>query len=325
MNNNMNNNMMNNNMNMMDNNMNNLVNSFSKISLSESNFLNNNINNSLNNNFNVSTPLNLNNSANIPFNDNSEITMKFTFMATQVFFVKGRLKEKFSDVVQRFKDNQCPEELKNQLSVPVHSGIKVKKEKTLSELGIKEGDIVLFINRTGNNEDEDRELTPEEKMKIDKIINQLAELYIFLKFLDEMERNGGNKNVIKEHDKLVYTITNFDWQCKTCNKKYNKSIPKYYCSGCDYCMCNECYTNRNYPKKKEFPQNVIPTNPSVKEKYYDAAYHNHKLVYCRTSRNSEQLNGWICDNCRENYDNEVWSFYCTKCDFDLCCSCMGFN
>ena len=63
----------------------------------------------------------------------------------------------------------------------------------------------------------------------------------------------------------------------------------------------------------------------MKEKYYEAAYHNHRLVYCRTSRNEEKLNGWVCDNCRENYDNEVWSFYCTKCDFDLCCSCMGFN
>jgi hypothetical protein len=321
---NMNNNMMNNNM--MNNSIDSLTNSFSNMNLANSAFLNNNFNTPMYSNLNINPPLMRRHSDNIMNNINSEITMKFTFMGGQVFLVKGKPSEKFIDVVNRFKDTQCPQPLKNNLSIPVHTGLKVKKEKTLSELSIRDGDIVLFINKTSNeDEDEDRELTPEEKEKIDKLIQALADMYVFLKMLEEMEKNGQNPNgsVIKEHAGLVYSITLFDWTCNICKKKYSKNNPRYYCSVCDYNMCNACYTQRNYPKKKEFPAQVAPTIPNIREKYFDTAYHRHKLVYCRTSRNNEQLNSWICDNCRENHNNEEWSFYCTKCDFDLCSSCMG--
>jgi hypothetical protein len=38
-------------------------------------------------------------------------------------------------------------------------------------------------------------------------------------------------------------------------------------------------------QKKEFPSQVTPTIPNLREKYFDAAYRRHKLVYCRTSPN----------------------------------------
>ena len=40
----------------------------------------------------------------ITFNNNSEIKMKFTFMAGQVFLVKGKTNEKFIDAFNKFKD-----------------------------------------------------------------------------------------------------------------------------------------------------------------------------------------------------------------------------
>ena len=77
---------------------------------------------------------------------------------------------------------------------------------------------------------------------------------------------------------------------------------------------------------KEFPSGIItPSNSSVNINYLDAAYHKHKLLFCRTSRNTKELNSWNCDNCRQSFNNENWSFYCTNCDFDLCCSCCGYN
>ena len=96
-------------------------------------------------------------------------------------------------------------------------------------------------------------------------------------------------------------MTIFNWKCNLYNKNYNNKNPRYYCSICDYNMCEDCYTNKNYPKKAPFPNNVTPSINSINEKYFDAANHDHKLVYCRTSRNDEKLNTWLFDNCRESY------------------------
>ena len=129
-----------------------------------------------------------------------------------------------------------------------------------------------------------------------------------------------------EHkDKLVYCLTNFDWKCNVCNKNFTKKSARYFCSLCDFNMCDECHLKGKYTKKKVFPEGIKPSNPSVKEKFKDTDYHEHRLVYCRSSRSVIGYNGWICDNCREHFENEVWSFYCTNCDFDLCCSCVGYH
>ena len=49
--------------------------------------------------------------------------------------------------------------------------------------------------------------------------------------------------------------------------------------------------------------------------------HKHPLMYCITSRNSKSKTSWICNECRNTfYDNE-WSFYCSICDYDICYKC----
>jgi hypothetical protein len=270
---------------------------------------------------NMNNNMNFFNNNNNNINSNTEITLKFAFTGAQVFMVKANLNEKVSEIIERFKNRQCPEDLINQLKHCFHSGLKIDKEKTLSELKIKNGDIILFIQED-NNEEEDRELTPEEREKIENLIKNLESLAYYLSLL-----SNANKNV-KEHDHyLVYLITNFDWKCNLCNNNYIKNNPRYHCSLCDFNMCDQCYSNnKEYPKMKEFPSGIItPSNSSVNINYLDAAYHKHKLLFCRTSRNTKELNSWICDNCRQSFNNENWSFYCTNCDFDLCCSCCGYN
>ena len=102
-------------------------------------------------------------------------------------------------------------------------------------------------------------------------------------------------------------------------------MPKYYCSICNFSLCEKCHEIRNYPKKKAFPDEINNSNISVQKKFLKTVYHKHYLVYSRTSRDSDELKQWYCNNCKETFDNNVWSFYCTKCDFDLCTKCAGYN
>ena len=53
----------------------------------------------------------------------------------------------------------------------------------------------------------------------------------------------------------------------------------------------------------------------------DTKYHDHSLIYCNTSRNEKETY-WNCNVCKVKYGPQKWSFYCTKCDYDLCYNCF---
>ena len=384
--NNMNNCMMNNNMNnnmnkcMMNNMpMNNCMNNMcmnNNMKMNNNNFMNcnfqmnNNNNNNMNNcmmmnniqmgncmnNFKMNNRINSNNMNNNINNLNSEVKIKFSFMTAQVFNVTGYLNEKFSELIKRFKDNECPKELKNHLSIPLFYGNKITDtNKTLSQIGITNNSVILFIinnkeevKKIENKEKKEHKLTEDELIQIKKwqeeyeakkLIHRILKkkndddaiesengqtINNFLDFIKMKEKSGSI--TVKEHKhKLVYCLTDFKWKCNICKKDYEKNNARYLCSICNYNMCDECHSKGNYVKKKVFPDGVIPSNTSVNKTFFQTDYHDHRLVYCRSSRSVIGYNGWICDNCRENFDNEIWSFFCTNCDFDLCCSCAGYN
>ena len=132
--------------------------------------------------------------------------------------------------------------------------------------------------------------------------------------------------MIKEHNhKLAYCISIFNWKCSLCKKNYGRNDARYYCSSCNFNMCNECHSKKKYIKKKGFQDDIEPSNPDITNPIIKTKFHKHNLVYCRSSRRVIGYNSWICDVCKLTFDNEIWSFYCTECDFDLCCKCAGFN
>ena len=47
--------------------------------------------------------------------------------------------------------------------------------------------------------------------------------------------------------------------------------------------------------------------------------HEHPLLLCYCQRQ----NGWSCDKCSRDYNNNTPSFYCSYCDYDLCQNCLG--
>ena len=292
---------------------------------------------------------------------NKDIKINFRFLNSQAFTVTARVFEKLKDVVKRFRRKECPEPLQNLLSVCVCHGQKVDQNKTLMELNIKEGEQILFTDCSGKSDmseqdkkENEYELTEKEnefckKMRDEYSISILNKAIKFLKikkndnkedsgneaddeddhiptFIQYLtEKDRGQGIIVKEHNhKLVYVITRANWSCNICNKKYLNTDGKYYCSLCDFSMCIECHEKGNYYMKKSFPQNLIPSN-NINKHFFKTDYHEHRLVYCRTSRSFIYLNGWICDNCRDEYHNNKWSFYCTACDFDLCGDCCGFH
>ena len=90
-------------------------------------------------------------------------------------------------------------------------------------------------------------------------------------------------------------------------------------------MCDKCREEGYYNQMRPFPENIQPCNIHYNEKFLKSKFHEDNLVLCRTSRKMRGSTSWYCNGCQREFDEDIWSFYCTKCDFDLCSSCMGYK
>ena len=289
----------------------------------------------------------------------SEIAITFCFINSQTFKIKAKPKEKLINIINKFKEKDCPKELKNSLSICLCHAEKIDQNKTLFELGIKNGEQILFMNNNNKEENKEKEkkkfiFTERERNQLIKFKSEYDEKYLHkdLKKLTIKTNNNDDNNRkevddvkekptffqfcqgkeqqtgidVNEHKhKLVYCLANVIWTCNICNIKYKKQIGKYYCSLCDYSMCEDCHYKKKYFMKKSFPEGTKPSHDSVTIHFLETPYHEHRLAFCRSSRHFICYNSWICNNCMETFENDKWSFYCTICDFDLCCDCCGYH
>ena len=97
-------------------------------------------------------------------NINSEKQFYFCFMNAQSFKIKAKLNEKLIDIINNFKNKECPNGLKNSLNVCIIHAEKIKDfNKALYEFNIKDNDRILFIDSPTefeeNKGDEDYVLT----------------------------------------------------------------------------------------------------------------------------------------------------------------------
>ena len=267
---------------------------------------------------------------------NNEIKLRFAFTTGETFFIDCKNEEKLSDIINRFKEIN---NIKEPMNIAITNGDKIKdKEKKLNELGIENNQLILFISQIKNNEKEIIEkkkqfhLTEDEKIQLkkwlkeykeNKIINKEKDIDSFFKYTKQKEKISSID--VKEHPhKLVYCISILNWKCSLCDINYTKEKAKYYCCICDFNMCDKCHTKGEYIKKKIFPEGITPSNIDIKNPILKYNNHEHPLIYCRSSRSVIRYNTWICDICDCKYKNDIWSFYCTQCDYDLCTKCAGF-
>ena len=281
--------------------------------------------------------------------NNNEIILKIFLSTGLDFSIKCKIEEKLSDVIDRFKKTN---NIEYDLNFALSGGKEIDIDKTILELNFIDNQAILFIVQ--QNIDEDiKEVKKKYELKEDEI-KQIKKWIIEYKYnhILNIDNNGKLENfedkkledskkleyirkqekrcfiIIKEHPhKLIYCISLLNWDCSLCKEKFKKEDAKYYCSLCDFNMCDKCHSKTNCTKKKAFPEGIIkPSNSNINNQFLDTKHHKlHKLFYCRTSRSVIGYSKWMCNNCNKTFNNDIWSFYCTQCDFDLCSVCAGFK
>lgn len=110
-------------------------------------------------------------------------------------------------------------------------------------------------------------------------------------------------------------------KCFSCLKNIPLDNSLYYCTLCDFRLCQDCQINESRGEKWQF----------------HCSWHEHPLTFCKTK--GYQRNGnkrynkdkveilensefyFTCNHCGIEYSRIKDSFYCTACDFYICMKC----
>lgn len=101
--------------------------------------------------------------------------------------------------------------------------------------------------------------------------------------------------------------------CNRCRKEFKNTIPSYYCTRCDFDICDNCIKEK-----------IMEENSKIGE--YDnegdfwqfkSQYHIHPLTYL-TLKNDLL---WTCDKCKLEIDNDDFFYFCSECEYYLCEDC----
>lgn len=272
-----------------------------------------------------------------------EINFSMRFTTGQSFKVKGNPSDTFKYILDKLIRENNLENFRSKIGLAIFEARKIEPNKTLSENQIKEGCIILIIIKNTDNNQNVTDKTLSDSVSTTASISDLLDfndinemilLSIYNKYINRLrnsqrihlarsskikpcEGDGECTHVhTKKHEHgLVLLFSNRDWICDNCHSEFSKKEPTYYCSLCDFDICNECIgINKKYSLIDYYHQ-------QTKLKNYKFPCHEHNLIYCRTSRSKNRNTTWICDLCYNNYENKIWSFYCTNCDYDICLSC----
>ena len=94
----------------------------------------------------------------------------------------------------------------------------------------------------------------------------------------------------------------YDDREKHLEKCTKKDFEKYY-----------LYYKEQYEKSKK----ELNTQKKLKSSYFiNTSVHNHPLEIIR-----RYLNIWYCDKCLQSSSQNIPSYHCTLCDYDLCINC----
>ena len=116
------------------------------------------------------------------------------------------------------------------------------------------------------------------------------------------------------------------WYCDKCKSNNFFHQSSFYCTFCDFDLCQNCLGEYQIDQIKFYNSNSNESNELKKIEQNENNFkwqkkfknHNHLLTLIQ-KENKES--SWTCDNCSKSFSNNSSSYYCSLCDYDICKDC----
>ena len=108
-----------------------------------------------------------------------------------------------------------------------------------------------------------------------------------------------------------YFIENihWTWTCKECNQNYDIDIPNFFCTVCNYYLCQKCFLRYKVKEIKE----IKVVNDDKNNNLCKGNHKLEKIYFCNKDYS-------YCSSCKNGYQNTHFK-YCCLCNTSLCQQC----
>lgn len=116
------------------------------------------------------------------------------------------------------------------------------------------------------------------------------------------------------------------WICKECQCKYFYNVSSYYCTFCDYDMCQRCMLLHPVYKVQMYFYNnekfKMNNNININNVNYRPFIHEHVMALIQMENFNSNIK---CMKCQKNIQNIEHFYYCSLCNFFICKECFNKN
>ena len=114
------------------------------------------------------------------------------------------------------------------------------------------------------------------------------------------------------------------WTCGHCGCNYKYNVPSFYCTACDYDLCQKCLMQCKLFEidiydysRKEF------NNININQSQLNTNAHNHKMALIQMENYNPDYNYVMhCKSCKCDINNKDKFYYCSLCNFFICPNCF---
>ena len=129
----------------------------------------------------------------------------------------------------------------------------------------------------------------------------------------------------KTPDKIKQYV---NWSCNVCKNSYTFNVPSFYCTACDFYLCQKCLLSlqayqiviHNYLSSL----NINPNEQFKNSNCINLNVHNHPMIKIQRERTHFSLD-LKCNKCKKNLLEDEQFYYCSLCNYCICNNCFTKN
>ena len=119
------------------------------------------------------------------------------------------------------------------------------------------------------------------------------------------------------------------WECDSCKSQYSYDVPTFYCTACDFDICQKCILSLgafwiiiyNYNLGNLCETQIKEESPYIR-KNLEKKIHHHPIIKI-IREPSYYENKTKCNLCFKDIQNNEEFYFCSLCNYCVCLNCYG--